>query len=94
MAKQAKQIERKVERIVDYETMQQFYTNCSMVSSTLYDFVLMFGRFHAEGNDKIIEKYEQIVYMSPQQAKALVRILQQHISGYEKNFGEIKLPEK
>lgn len=52
----AKQIEKKVERIVDYEKMQPYYANSSMVSSTLYDFVLMFGKFHLEGNNKVIAK--------------------------------------
>jgi hypothetical protein len=87
----AKQIQIKVERIVDYEKIQQYYANCSMVSSNMYDFVLTFGKFHPEGNNKVIEKYEQIVYMSPQQAKALAKILQDHVSGYEKKFGEIKI---
>lgn len=90
----AKKVEIKVERVVDYGKIQQYYTNCSMVSSTLYDFVLTFGKFHAEGNQKVIENYEQIVYMSPQQAKALSKILQDHVSMYEKKFGEIKLLEK
>ena len=90
----AKQIKKRIERIVDYDKMQKFYTNCSMVSSSLYDFTFLFGKFHAEGTDKIIENYEQVIYMNPQQAKALLKILHQHVSGYETNFGEIKLPVK
>ena len=87
----AKLIGKKIERIVDYGKIQQYYANCSMVSSSLYDFVFMFGKFHAEGDQKIVENYEQMVYVSPQQAKAIVKILQDHVSGYEKKFGEIKL---
>jgi flagellar protein FlaG len=33
----------------------------------------------------------QGIYLSPQQAKALVTILEQNIIQYEKTFGEIKL---
>jgi len=33
----------------------------------------------------------QGIYLSPQQAKALMSILQQNVSGYESTFGEIKL---
>jgi flagellar protein FlaG len=33
----------------------------------------------------------QGIYLSPQQAKALMAILQQNISNYEGAFGEIKL---
>jgi flagellar protein FlaG len=33
----------------------------------------------------------QGVYVSPQQAKALVRVLQQNVTQYETAFGEIKL---
>lgn len=83
-----------IERIIDYGKIQQYYANCSMVSSSLYDFVLTFGKFHTESKEKVIENYEQMVYLSPQQAKALSKILQDHISGYEKKFGEIKLLEK
>jgi flagellar protein FlaG len=32
-----------------------------------------------------------LVYLSPQQAKALLGILQQNVAGYESAFGEIKL---
>jgi hypothetical protein len=31
------------------------------------------------------------VYLSPQQAKALLGLLQQNVNGYETAFGEIKL---
>ena len=33
----------------------------------------------------------QGVYLSPQQAKALLAILEQNVVNYEKTFGEIKL---
>jgi len=33
----------------------------------------------------------QGIYFSPQQAKALLTILQQNVASYEKTFGEIKL---
>jgi flagellar protein FlaG len=33
----------------------------------------------------------QGIYFSPQQAKALMAILQQNVSSYESTFGEIKL---
>jgi flagellar protein FlaG len=33
----------------------------------------------------------QGVYVSPQQAKALLNVLQQNVSQYESAFGEIKL---
>ncbi|MCZ6750506.1 MAG: DUF3467 domain-containing protein [Acidobacteria bacterium] len=33
----------------------------------------------------------QGVYLSPQQAKALLNILGQNVSSYERTFGEIKL---
>jgi len=36
----------------------------------------------------------QGVYLSPQQAKALLNVLQQHVSQYEAAFGELKLEQK
>ena len=40
--------------------------------------------------DKLIESFQGI-YLSPQQAKALLNILQQNVNQYETAFGEIKL---
>jgi hypothetical protein len=41
--------------------------------------------------DNVVIHNFQGVYLSPQQAKALLNVLTQNISQYEATFGEIKL---
>jgi flagellar protein FlaG len=41
--------------------------------------------------DQVSIQNFQGVYVSPQQAKALLNVLQQNVSQYEGTFGEIKL---
>ncbi len=81
----------KVERIINYEKVQDYYSNCVMVNSTNWDFCLLFGRSHLEGQDKVVEIYERSIYLSPQQAKALLNILGPQVAQFEKNFGEIEI---
>jgi hypothetical protein len=58
---------------------------------SLWDFFLMFGKINQTAPDAVhIENFAG-VYVSPQQAKALLNILQQNVSQYESAFGEIKL---
>lgn len=80
-----------IQRILDYEKMPTYYANCSMVGSSLYDFQFIFGKFHLDAPKKVVEKYDQIIYMGPHQAKAFFDALKDHLEKYEKNFGEIKI---
>ncbi len=67
------------------------YANSVQVRANLWDFFLIFGQIdHTAPNSVAIRNF-QGVYMSPQQAKALLNILQQHLSQYESTFGEIRL---
>ena len=62
-----------------------------MLRKRSHDFFLMFGKINQTAPDTVrIENFAGI-YVSPQQAKALLNILQQNISQYEAAFGEIKL---
>ena len=51
----------------------------------------MFGRVNQTAADNVAIHNFQGVYLSPQQAKALLNILQQNVTQYETAFGEIKL---
>jgi flagellar protein FlaG len=57
----------------------------------LWDFFLMFGRIAQAAPDSVSIQNFQGVYVSPQQAKALLNVLQQNITQYEATFGEIRL---
>jgi hypothetical protein len=55
------------------------------------DFFLVFGTLQQQTETQVEIKNFEGIYLSPQQAKALLGLLQQNIAGYESAFGEIKL---
>jgi flagellar protein FlaG len=57
----------------------------------LWDFFLLFGLVNQTTPDQVHIQNFQGVYLSPQQAKALLNVLQQNVNQYETAFGEIKL---
>ena len=72
-------------------TYVEEYANSVQIRVNLWDFFLMFGKINQTAPDAVrIENFAGI-YVSPQQAKALLNILQQNVTQYEAAFGEIKL---
>ena len=67
------------------------YANSVQIRVNLWDFLLLFGRVNQTDADNVSIQNFQGVYVSPQQAKALLNVLQQNVSQYETAFGEIKL---
>jgi flagellar protein FlaG len=67
------------------------YANSVQIRVNLWDFFLLFGRVNQTAPDRVAIENFQGVYISPQQAKALLNVLQQNVSQYEAAFGEIKL---
>ena len=67
------------------------YANSVQVRANLWDFFLMFGMLNQTAPDAVVIQNFQGVYMSPQQAKALLNVLQQNLAQYESTFGEIRL---
>jgi flagellar protein FlaG len=57
----------------------------------LRDFFLDFGTFQQQTEEAVDIRNFQGVYLSPQQAKALLMMLEQNVANYEKAFGQIKL---
>ena len=57
----------------------------------LWDFLLLFGRVNQTNSENVAIHNFQGVYLSPQQAKALLNVLQQNVTQYEAAFGEIRL---
>ena len=58
---------------------------------SVWDFLLVFGTLSQDSPEEINVRNFQGVYLSPQQAKALLGVLQHNVAGYETAFGEIKL---
>ena len=67
------------------------YANSVQIRVNLWDFFLMFGTVNQTAPDAVTINNFQGVYLSPQQAKALLGLMQQNVSQYEAAFGEIKL---
>jgi flagellar protein FlaG len=78
-------------KLVHDPTYRENYANSVQVRVNVWDFFLVFGTLHPQSETQVEVKNFQGIYLSPQQAKALMSILQQNVSGYENTFGEIKL---
>jgi len=77
-----------LEKSPDY---RENYANSVQVRVTLWDFFLSFGMVNQTAADQVAIKNFQGIYISPQQAKALLNVLQQNVTQYESAFGDIKL---
>jgi flagellar protein FlaG len=67
------------------------YSNSVQIRVNLWDFLLLFGRVNQTGPEAVTIHNFQGIFVSPQQAKALLNVLQQNVNQYETAFGEIKL---
>ncbi|MEJ7605889.1 MAG: DUF3467 domain-containing protein [Bryobacteraceae bacterium] len=70
---------------------REHYANSIQVRVNLWDFFLSFGTLVQTAPDAVSITNFEGIYLSPQQAKALLNIMQQNISQYEAAFGEIRL---
>ena len=67
------------------------YANSVQIRVNLWDFFLLFGKVNQTAPDQVSIQNFQGIYVSPQQAKALLNVLQQNVTQYETAFGEIRL---
>jgi hypothetical protein len=77
-----------LEKAHDY---RESYANSVQIRVNLWDFFLMFGTINQTSAENVHIQNFQGVYVSPQQAKALLNVLQQNVGQYESAFGEIRL---
>ena len=73
---------------------RESYANSVQMRVNVWDFFLVFGTLQQQSESQVEIKNFQGLYLSPQQAKALLGLLQQNVAGYEGAFGEIKLDPK
>jgi Protein of unknown function (DUF3467) len=78
-------------KLLNAPDYRENYANSVQVRVNVWDFFLVFGTLQQQSESQVEVKNIQGIYLSPQQAKALMSILQQNIAGYESAFGEIKL---
>ena len=70
---------------------RESYANSVQMRVNIWDFFLVFGTLQQQTETHVEIRNVQGIYLSPQQAKALLNILQQNVTQYETAFGEIKL---
>jgi hypothetical protein len=78
-------------QLINTPEYRESYANSVQIRVNLWDFFLLFGRVNQTAPDNVAIHNFQGVYVSPQQAKALLNVLQQNVTQYESAFGEIKL---
>jgi len=78
-------------KLIHTPDYRENYANSVQIRVNVWDFFLVFGTLQQPSETQVEVRNFQGVYLSPQQAKALMTVLQQNVSGYENTFGEIKL---
>jgi hypothetical protein len=81
-------------KLVNTPEYREHYANSVQVRVNVWDFFLVFGTLQQASESEVEVRNFQGIYLSPQQAKALLTILEQNVVNYEKTFGEIKLDPK
>jgi hypothetical protein len=69
------------------------YANSVQVRMSVWDFLLVFGTLSQESPNEINVRNFQGIYLSPQQAKALLNVLGHNVAQYEQTFGAITLDQ-
>lgn len=78
-------------KLTNSKDYRENYANSVQIRVNVWDFFLVFGTLQQQTPLEMEVSNFQGIYLSPQQAKALLAILQQNVVNYEKTFGEIKL---
>jgi len=78
-------------RLTNTADYREHYANSVQIRVNVWDFFLVFGTLQQAAPTEVEVRNFQGIYLSPQQAKALLTILEQNVVNYEKTFGEIKL---
>ena len=78
-------------KLVNAAGYRENYANSVQIRVNVWDFFLVFGTLQQQSESQVEIRNFQGIYLSPQQAKALLGLLQQNVAGYESAFGEIKL---
>ncbi len=78
-------------KLINTPDYRENYANSVQMRVNVWDFFLAFGTLQQQSETVVEINNFQGIYLSPQQAKALLNVLQQNVVSYESAFGEIKL---
>src|ERR1700734_4128127 len=70
---------------------RESYANSVQVRVSVWDFLLVFGLASSESPEQVNIRNHQGIFLSPQQAKALLNVLGQNVAQYEQAFGTLNL---
>ena len=73
------------------EHYRDSYANSVQVRMSVWDFFLIFGTMHQDSPEHVNIENFQGIYLSPQQAKALMNVLGHNLAQYEQTFGALAL---
>ena len=88
---QTKDAEQPALTLTKTETYREGYANSVQVRMSVWDFQLVFGTMHQNTPDEVQVENFQAIYLSPQQAKALLNVLGHNLQQYEQTFGPLAL---
>ena len=78
-------------KLVNTPQYRENYANSVQMRVNVWDFFMAFGTLQQQTETEVEVHNFQGIYLSPQQAKALLSVLQNNVANYESAFGEIKL---
>ena len=70
---------------------RETYANSVQVRVSVWDFQLVFGLASSDSPEQVTIRNNHAVFLSPQQAKALLNVLGQNLAQYEQAFGTLNL---
>ena len=78
-------------KLTNTDDYRDGYANSVQVRMSVWDFFLVFGTMHQDSADHVNVENFQGIYLSPQQAKALMNVLGHNLTQYEQTFGPLAL---
>ena len=78
-------------KLTNTEDYRDGYANSVQVRMSVWDFFLVFGTMTQDTPEEVQLRNFQGIYLSPQQAKALLNVLGNNLAQYEQTFGPISL---
>jgi Protein of unknown function (DUF3467) len=78
------------QKVVEAPDLPLVYTNSARVSSSFFDFRIIFSESRQTGPSEVTTTAHVAVIMSPEHAKALADALNTTIEQYEAQFGKLR----
>src|SRR2546426_11387665 len=77
-------------KLANSSNYRENYANSVQMRVNIWDFFLVFGTLQQQTETQVDIRNFQGIYLSPQQAKALLGLLQQNVAGDESAVGEVQ----